>query len=234
MCTRMTQTTPAEELARQFGVGGAFELAPNYNLAPTDPVPIYRLGEVEPEIVVVRWGLVPFWSKDLSGGARMVNARVETVAQKPSFKESFEKRRCLVLADGFYEWKKEGDIKQPYYFKRLDGLPLAMAGLWARWRPKDAPDAVPIDSCTVITLEAKPPFSRIHTRMPAVLSQENQKRWLSSLDLASLEAIAREADEVVGPAFESFPVSTFMNNVRHEGPRCIEPLTVKPSQKTLF
>jgi len=162
MCTRMTLKTPAEALARQFGVDLSVPFAPNYNLAPTDPVAIYRLTAdslgarsrprtegarseppralalarapetLQPQLTVVRWGLVPFWSKDLSGGARMVNARVETVAQKPAFKESFERRRCLVLADGFYEWKKEGDLKQPYYFRRVDRTPFALAGLWAR------------------------------------------------------------------------------------------------------
>ena len=264
MCTRMTLKTPAEALARQFGVDLSVPFAPNYNLAPTDPVAIYRLTAdslgarsrprtegarseppralalarapetLQPQLTVVRWGLVPFWSKDLSGGARMVNARVETVAQKPAFKESFERRRCLVLADGFYEWKKEGDLKQPYYFRRVDRTPFALAGLWARWWPKDVEDVACVESCAVLTLEAEPPFSRIHTRMPAVLSSENHERWLTTSDPVLLEGIARGAKEVLGPSFESFPVSTYVNNVRSEGPRCIEPLVVPPPQGTLF
>ncbi|MGI8450600.1 MAG: SOS response-associated peptidase [Streptosporangiaceae bacterium] len=196
-------------------------------------------GAVEPgameqggvrELRVVRWGLVPFWAKDISIGSRLINARAETVATKPAFRRAFARRRCLLPADGFYEWAKPGDPKsgpkQPYYIRREDGGVLAFAGLYELWRDKDRPDDDPdswLWTATIITTRAEDEVGRIHDRMPMVIEPA---RWADWLDPAatSAEALHGLMTPAASVHLTTYPVSTEVNSVRHNGPGLIEPM----------
>jgi putative SOS response-associated peptidase YedK len=182
------------------------------------------------ELRVVRWGLVPFWAKDISIGSRLINARAETVASKPAFRHAFARHRCLLPADGFYEWEKSGDPKssrkQPYYIRREDGGVLAFAGLYELWRDKDRPDDDPdswLWTATIITTRAEDEVGRIHDRMPMVIEPA---RWADWLDPAATSADALHG--LMTPAasvhLTTYPVSTEVNSVRHNGPGLIEPM----------
>lgn len=226
MCGRYTLSTPADLLADLMQVQPASDLAPRYNIAPTQEAPIIRLGE-EPgaarELWYLRWGLVPFWAKDPSIGNRMINARAETVAEKPSYRASFRKRRCIVPADGFYEWQKTGgSTKQPYYFRLKDRLPFAMAGLWDRW---DKGDDQPLETFTILTTEPNELVAEAHHRMPVILGEKNLSRWLDpQADAQStLEKLSLPYPHT---AMEGFPVSTYVNNPANDSPRCVEPLGI--------
>ncbi len=240
MCGRFTIKTGLEDLLEAFPFleapsedDVAEVLAPRYNAAPTQPVPAAR-DSTGARIESLRWGLVPFFAKDLAIGSRMINARSETVAEKPSFREPFRRRRCLVLADGFYEWRKEpdGKTKTPIHLRLRGGRPFAFAGLWDRWRPKgpeadrDTPEVL---SCTILTTEPNELVSPIHDRMPVMLVDETSaRRWLDP------KAAPAELHELLGPvpadAMESWAVSTIVNSPRNETPRCIE----RGGQATLF
>ncbi|MGH3069435.1 MAG: SOS response-associated peptidase [Streptosporangiaceae bacterium] len=182
------------------------------------------------ELRVVRWGLVPFWAKDTSIGSRLINARAETVASKPAFRRAFARHRCLLPADGFYEWEKSGDPKlprkQPYYIHREDGGVLAFAGLYELWRAKDRPDDDPgawLWTATIITTRAQDEVGRIHDRMPMVIEPD---RWADWLDPAatSAEALHGLLTPAASAHLTSHPVSTEVNSVRHNGPGLIEPM----------
>jgi putative SOS response-associated peptidase YedK len=182
------------------------------------------------ELRVVRWGLVPFWAKDISIGSRLINARSETVASKPAFRRAFARHRCLLPADGFYEWEKSGDskkpTKQPYYIRREDGGVLAFAGLYELWRDKDRPDDDPdswLWTATIITTRAEDEVGRIHDRMPMVIEPA---RWADWLDPAatSAEALHGLMTPAASVHLTTYPVSTEVNSVRHNGPGLIEPM----------
>ena len=182
------------------------------------------------ELRVVRWGLVPFWAKDISIGSRLINARAETVASKPAFRRAFARHRCLLPADGFYEWEKSGDpkkpTKQPYYIRREDGGVLAFAGLYELWRDKDRPDDDPdswLWTATIITTRAEDEVGRIHDRMPMVIEPA---RWADWLDPAatSAEALHGLMTPAASVHLTTYPVSTEVNSVRHNGPGLIEPM----------
>ena len=163
MCGRYLITTPVEAIRQIFKVDQRPNLAARYNVAPTQSVPIIRRNEDGRELVMARWGLVPFWAKDLKIGARMINARAETVAEKPAFRDAFRRRRCLVIADGFYEWRKVDGGKQPYLIRLKGAAPFAFAGLWERWTDKESDER--IESCTIIVTEANALIAPIHDRM---------------------------------------------------------------------
>jgi putative SOS response-associated peptidase YedK len=172
MCGRYTLYTPTPEaLADQFGLAAVPPLAPRFNIAPTQAVPAVRACTDRPsrELVLLRWGLVPSWADDVSIGNRLLNARAETVASKPSFRTAFRRRRCLLPADGFYEWKAAGKKKQPYHFHLQDGQVFAFAGLWEEWQR----DGEAIFSCTILTTSANDLLVRYHDRMPVILP----RRW---------------------------------------------------------
>jgi len=156
VCGRFTLRTPAAALTERFSVDVPLELAPRYNVAPTQPVAAFRYDPAEHQrrFVQLRWGLVPSWAQDPSIGARMINARAETVHEKPAFRTAFRRRRCLVLADGYFEWQKTGRTKQPYYIHFADGRPFALAALWERWGAPESADAV--ESCAIITTRPTP------------------------------------------------------------------------------
>ena len=179
---------------------------------------------------MVRWGLVPFWAKDISIGSRLINARAETVATKPAFRRAFARHRCLLPADGFYEWEKSGDskkpAKQPYYIRREDGGVLAFAGLYELWRDKDRPDDDPdswLWTATIITTRAEDEVGRIHDRMPMVIEPARWADWLDPT-ATSAEALHGLMTPAASVHLTTYPVSTEVNSVRHNGPGLIEPM----------
>ena len=218
MCGRFLLHSPVDLLQRAFGFSELPNLQPRYNVAPTQAVPIIRRKEGSGrELTMVRWGLVPFWAKDLKIGSQLINARAETVTSKPAFRAAFAKRRCLVPADGFYEWqKREGSkLKQPMLIRRRDAAPFAFAGLWESWRGPDGE----VQTCTIVTTEANAVLSPIHNRMPVVLEPGAYDRWLDP-EQPSAELLLPCPDEWL----EAFPVSTQVNNVRNDAAELIEPL----------
>ena len=198
-------------------------LPPRYNVAPTQRVPIVRRAQdnVARELAQVRWGLIPLWAKDETIGAKMINARGEGIDAKPSFREAFKRgRRCLIPADGFYEWQKEGSAKQPWRITLADGGTLAFAGLWERW--EKAPDGVPVESCTIITTAANALVATLHDRMPVILPAAAYGPWLGEVSASSRELLA-----LLMPyppdAMRAYPVSTVVNSPKNDGPECVEP-----------
>jgi len=215
MCGRFAFYSPAEATAALFGVSDVPELKPRFNIAPTQSIAAIRLDSKESrEVALLRWGLVPFWAKDPSIGNRMINARAETVAEKPSFRAAYRKRRCLILADGFYEWRKEADGKTPYFISLASGEPFAFAGLWEDWRAKDSDES--LQSTAIITTAANDFMSQLHHRMPVVLQQDAADRWLGGD-----EQLLSDASES-SPAFRAWPVDRRVNNARNEGEDLVE------------
>lgn len=232
MCGRYSLTSPGELVAELFGLDDAPQLEPRYNVAPTQEAAVVRvLSPKDAEAVgrpkdagrrtlgLLHWGLIPYWADDPGIGNRMINARAESAADKPAFRKSYERRRCLVPVDGFYEWRKEEDGKQPYRIRRDDGAPFALAGLWDRWW--QAPGE-PVDSFTILTVRAAPGILRIHDRMPAVLPASAFGAWLDPAggDRHSLEDLLRPRDE----GLTADRVSKTVNNPRNDVPECVEPL----------
>ena len=219
MCGRFTLFESSAVLSTEFSVPITFKLTPRYNVAPSQPVLAVR---VSPETKKrdaswFRWGLVPRWAKDDSIGYGMINARAETVTEKPGFRDAFRHRRCLVPASGFYEWKKEARRKQPYYIRRKDGRPFAFAGLWERWKGKEE---APVESCTLVTTEANELVSSIHDRMPMILQPADYKLWLDP-EISGRGNILPLLRQYSSQEMEAFPVGTIVNNPKTEDPRCI-------------
>lgn len=225
MCGRFTQTDPARIVsefsitAERPKIGGG----PRYNVAPTQIVGVVRRLDRRKgrALDLLRWGLIPSWAKDPSVGSRMINARVETLAEKPAFREAFKLRRCLVVADGFYEWQAQGRAKQPFYIRRGDGALLAMAGLWERWA---SPDGEIIETFAVVTKPSVPPVAAIHDRMPAILPDVHHDAWLDP-DLQQAEALF-ELLAAPSPPLVTVPVSTLVNKPANDGPECIAPVPI--------
>lgn len=227
MCGRYTLTTPGEVIAEIFELPEAPEVTARYNVAPTQEVAAIRSDEEcgGRQLVHLRWGLVPHWADDPAIGNRMINARAESVADKPAFRTSFQKKRCLVLADGFYEWQKlAGGKKQPWYFRLASGAPFAFAGLWASWH-EQAPgsDRAPLETCTVLTTDANALVAKSHHRMPVILAPEDLDLWLDPRvrDRERLEAALGPFDP---DRMIAFPVSTRVNTPANDDPSVIEPL----------
>jgi len=233
MCGRYALYTPIEAVARLFGVDEVHvhDIAPRYNIAPTQEVPIVRRSPFPAadaaqaraapplELALARWGLVPFWAKDPAIGNRMINARGETVAAKPAFRAAFRKRRCLVPADGFFEWQKTGDGKQPWYIRDAGGEPMALAGLWELWDPPDGGE--PLASCTIITTGANELMRPLHERMPVVLDEAGREAWLDpAAESKQLEALLAPAPDGI---LEAWPVSRRVNSPFNEDPSLVEP-----------
>ncbi|MEW6300339.1 MAG: SOS response-associated peptidase [Thermodesulfobacteriota bacterium] len=219
MCGRFTLTTDLERLEERFGFrAAALAYAPRYNIAPSQPV-LAVIAAEERRAGFLRWGLIPSWAKDASMGDRLINARAETVAEKPSFRRALQKRRCLVLADGFYEWKKEGKRKTPMYITLKGREPFGFAGLWETWR---APSGENIHSCTIITTAPNRLLETIHNRMPVILPREQETLWLDRTveDPAVLTAVLAPypAEEM-----EAYAVSPVVNSPANDSPACIAP-----------
>lgn len=215
MCGRFAFYSPSEATAALFGVTTSTEVVPRYNIAPTQFVAAVRRGEQNtPELAMLRWGLVPFWAKDPSIGNRMINARSETVAEKPSFRSAYRKRRCLILADGFYEWRKAADGKTPYFISRADGSPFAFAGLWESWSSEDSDES--LESTAIITAAASDFMAQLHQRMPVVIHPDLADRWLDGDPELLTEVIENS------PEFRAWPVDRRVNNARNEGAELID------------
>jgi putative SOS response-associated peptidase YedK len=227
MCGRTSLTSSPDDIAEAFGLDEVPDLAPRYNIAPTQPIPIVVLTrDGGRELHEVRFGLVPFWDKDMSSSARHINARVETVLTKRPFAEPIRKRRCLVVADAFYEWKNEPGprgarkaVRQPYRIHFEDGAPFAFAGVYDRWRTKDGEV---IESCSIITGPSRGPVAELHDRMPLVVPKDGYAAWLEP---------ESDAEAMLAAMVESTPewrvdrASRYLNDPRHEGPACIDPKT---------
>jgi putative SOS response-associated peptidase YedK len=219
MCGRFTLRTPTQAIVEAFDLAGAPELPPRYNIAPTQPAAAIRLDPQQKnrQWSLLRWGLIPSWADDPAIGNRLINARAETVAIKPAFRHAFQKGRCLVIADGFYEWKKTGSTKQPFYVRLRDDGPFAFAGLSEHWQRGDQT----IDSCAIITTEPNELMAGIHDRMPVILSPENYSLWLDG-DFRGQAQLLEMLRPFPTEEMEAHPVSTLVNNPRNETAACIE------------
>jgi putative SOS response-associated peptidase YedK len=222
MCGRFVGCRQLDELKEFFPIDRAnCDVTANFNVAPTQEILAIYNHEGENWLDKFHWGLVPFWAKDPSIGSRMINARAETVAEKPSFKNAFKKRRCLIIADGFYEWKGPKGRKQPMLITLPDKKPFAFAGLWETWRKNDP--QTPYRSCTIITTEASPSIRDIHHRMPVILKPEVYRRWLDpeNEDITDLKRIIKteSLSELI-----SYPVSKQVNSTRNNDASIIEPI----------
>jgi putative SOS response-associated peptidase YedK len=211
MCGRFAFYSPREAVLAVFGVGLPFDLAPRYNVAPSQMVAAIRAAQNgQPQGVQLRWGLVPFWAKDAGIGNRMINARAETLAEKPAFRNAWKKRRCLILANGFYEWRGQGTGKTPFFISRPDEQPIALAGLWERWEKGDAP----LETCTIITTAANRTLRDLHDRMPVILPPDTMRAWLDPAQpLAMLHAMLQPAPDDL---LEIREVSRAVNNPSHD------------------
>lgn len=228
MCGRFARYSLSRKLERYFNLKIPFEITPNYNVAPTQEIPVIIRDEGGRQLKMRRWGLVPFWAKDISIGSRMINARVETITSKPAFKAAIKHRRCLIPADGFYEWKGRAGDKQPFYFCRPSEEPLAFAGLWEVWTDKDAPpEARPYKSCAIITTDASDSVRDVHDRMPLILKPEAYDEWL---DPENKEP--RKIEEILKRGcmqdLKRYPISRRVNNIGNNSKECIEPLPSPP------
>jgi putative SOS response-associated peptidase YedK len=221
MCGRFTLRTPAKDFARLFALDDVPELQPRYNIAPTQTVAAVRLSPEREnrELVMLRWGLVPFWADDPKTGYRMINARAETVGTKPAFRQAFVKRRCLIVADGFYEWQKRNGSKQPFLIHRQDDRPFAFAGLWERWDKGEEE----IESCTIIVTEANDLLEPIHDRMPVILDPDDYDLWLDP-EFGDRNKLGDMLRPHSGEGLEAYPVSTVINNPRNDTDKCVERL----------
>jgi putative SOS response-associated peptidase YedK len=229
MCGRYASSRGADDLVAHFGVQEPpeEELAPSYNVAPTDPVPVVLERSGTRLLKVVRWGLVPSWAKDAKGAARLINARSETLADKPAFRAAYARRRCLVPADGYYEWKRDGDRKQPYYLTARDGGPLAMAGLYEVWSPPgpEGEGRERLWTCTIITTSAPDELGEIHDRTPLLVPAGDWERWLDpELEDPGSGLLVPGVPGVL----DAWPVSPAVGNVRNDGPELVAPLTEPP------
>jgi len=219
MCGRYVVKSPSVKLKVKFHLDDVPLFEPRYNVAPTQLVPAVRQEDGKRRLAMLRWGLIPSWAKDAKIGYRLINARADTVATKPSFRSAFKRRRCLVPADGFYEWKRDDKVKQPFFIHRKDEEPFAFAGLWEGWEnPEDGKE---VQSCSLITTEANELMAPIHDRMPVILPASTYDRWLDADDpVNDLQSLLKPypADEMA-----AYSISTYVNNPRNQGAKCIEP-----------
>jgi putative SOS response-associated peptidase YedK len=230
MCGRFTlsQIQP-DLLAQAFNLDGVPDLKPRYNIAPTQIVPaiLRPTAEASRQWVPLKWGLVPSWSKDPTIGTRMINARAETILEKPSFRTPFQKQRCLIPADGFYEWQATDDGKQPYYIRKKDRSLFAFAGLWDYWEHNNEV----ISSCTIITTEPNQLIKPIHHRMAVMLQPDDYDLWLAS-DPGDLYPLIDLLKPFPDEEMEVYPVSTTVNNARHDATDCIEQVEIEIKPKS--
>jgi len=223
MCSRFTLSKKAAELESLFAVKMPHELLPRYNIAPSQPVIAVRMRPNAPqrEAVLLQWGLVPSWAKDPTMGSRLINARSETVAEKPAFRMAFRHRRCLIPSDGFYEWRGMPGKKQPYHIRMRDGALFAFAGLWEVWEGLEGY----LETCAILTTEANHVVRPLHNRMPVILPPADYALWLdtSMSDTKKLHALLHPypSEEMV-----AIPVSTRVNNPTNEGPALLEPIAL--------
>jgi putative SOS response-associated peptidase YedK len=220
MCGRFTLHTPPGVLQEHFGIDEVPAISASYNIAPSQDIAAVRVVAGRRGMALLRWGLVPSWAKDTRIGYRMINARAETVADKPAWRVAFRQRRCLIPADGFYEWRRTGEGKQPYHIRMQDRSVFAFAGLWERWQGAD--DAV-IESCSIIVTAANETIQPVHDRMPVIVAPQDYTQWLDPdvRDTGKIKSCLRAwpAEEM-----EAYPVSTRVNRPVNNDAHCIDPL----------
>lgn len=216
MCGRYALTSPPAVIAERFQLLWTPEIAPHYNIAPSQMIPVVRDTGRGRELVLLKWGLIPRWAKDEQIGAKLINARGETVAEKPAFRDAYRRRRCLVPADAFYEWKAVAGRKQPYCIRLRDETLFAVAGLWEHWV---APDGHVVESCTIVTVDANALVGELHNRMPLILVPAGYDAWLGAgtTDAALPYAVAAED-------MKAYPVSALVSNARNDDPACLNPI----------
>ena len=226
MCGRFTLSVEPAAIADHFGLDEAPELRARFNVAPGQSIATIFLSGEDHRTVLSwrRWGLVPSWAKDQKIGSRLINARAETVSEKPSFRTALRRRRCLVPADGFYEWAGTKGSKQPYFIG-LDGrAPFAFAGLWERWTD---PEGEALESCTLLTTEATEHLSGLHGRMPVIVDPNDYGLWMDP-DVQEPDLVSPVIDRNLGGTLNFYPVSAHVNDVRHDDPRCLEAIAGQP------
>ena len=217
MCGRFTLRTTAGEVAEVFGLLDAFDLSARYNVAPSQSVLAIRLNaDHKREPAFLKWGLIPSWAKKPSIGYKMINARSETVAEKPAFRSAFKRSRCLIVADGFYEWKKVGQAKQPFYIRLKHDRPFAFAGLAEHWQHDDKT----IDSCTIITTGPNELMAGIHDRMPVILAPHDYNLWLDA-EFKGQEKLQSLLRSYPADQMTAYAVSTIVNNPRNDMAECV-------------
>lgn len=217
MCGRYTDTRRDKQFLVRMGVQAGLEFTPRYNIAPTqDAWIVTQREDGTRESKRARFGLIPFWAKDEKIASSLINARFETVASKPAFRSAYKKRRCLVLADGFYEWQKRPDGKQPFYIRMREGKQFAFGGLWEHWREGEKN----VESFCIITVEPNELCAKVHDRMPLILREEDFASWLDTK--TTMEQLASLLKPYCAAEMETFPVSKLVNNARNESERCVE------------
>jgi putative SOS response-associated peptidase YedK len=219
MCGRFVITSAPEALRKLLGYKEQPNFPPRYNIAPTQPIPVVRLDRGERHFALMRWGLIPSWVKDPKQFALLINARLEGVAEKPSFRAAMKRRRCLIPADGFYEWQKRGKTKQPYFIRARNREPFAFAGLWETWTDRDGGE---IETAAIVTCAANKTLTPVHDRMPVIVPPDKFDAWLDSDKID-----AKQAAALAGPApddfFEAYEISTRVNSVKNDSAENLDP-----------
>lgn len=233
MCGRYRLSRRKQIIEEHFdAVSGEEDWTPRYNIAPTQPVPVIRQNPREPrrELSLLRWGLIPSWSRDALAAARMINARSETAATLPAFRDAFQFRRCLIPADGFYEWQKAGKLRQPYCFEVREGELFTFAGIWEKWKDQAGTS---LESCSILTTTPNAVTASVHDRMPVVLDPDAYDLWLDPgiRDVAAVSSLLRPFDARL---MRSYPVSTRINRVANDDEECSAPAQPAASQSSLF
>jgi len=218
MCGRFTLRAPKERIKREFQLQEEPLVEARFNIAPTQNIIAVRQSADGREAAEFKWGLIPSWAKDASMGARLINARSETVTEKPSFREAFKRRRCIIPADGIYEWQRAGGRKQPFFFHMRDDRVFGFAGLWDKWREEEGEV---IESCTILTTEANDVFRPVHDRMPVILPPETYDEWLSD-DPRGVEALKELLRPYPSSEIVAYPVSPQVNGPQSQGPDLIK------------
>jgi putative SOS response-associated peptidase YedK len=222
MCGRFAQRSDPRRIANEFKVADMPQVEARYNIAPTQDILSIRRAEDNREAVFLKWGLVPSWAKDVSIGAKLINARSETVTEKPSFREAFKKRRCIIPADGFYEWQRTEGKKQPFFFQMKDESPFVFAGLWERWQ---GVGGEAIESCTILTTEANDVLRPVHDRMPVIQHSDDYELWLDE-DVRKRELLKDLMQPYPAEEMMSYPVSMAINSPHNQGATLIERMAV--------
>lgn len=213
MCGRYTLRTPKDRIKREFQLQEEPSVEARFNIAPTQNILAVRQGADGREATELKWGLIPSWAKDAAMGARLINARSETVTEKPSFREAFKRRRCIIPADGIYEWRRDEGRKQPFFFRMRDDRVFGFAGLWDRWRDEEGEI---IESCTILTTEANEVFRTVHDRMPVILHPDAYDEWLGD-DVRGVEALKELLHPYPSSEMVAYPVSTRVNSPQTQG-----------------
>ncbi|MGA8437734.1 MAG: SOS response-associated peptidase [Candidatus Sulfotelmatobacter sp.] len=232
MCGRYRLSRRKQLVEEYFDSGGEDDWTPRYNVAPTQPVPIIRQNPKEPrrELSLVRWGLIPWWAKDPSGAAKMINARSETAASNPAFRDALKLRRCLIPADGFYEWKPDGKARQPYCFEVNEGKLFAFAGIWETWKDLDRKA---LETCSILTTTPNAVTSAVHDRMPVVLDPDCYDLWLDP-GMHDVRIVSEMLKPFDARLMRSYPVSSRVNHVANDDEACSTPVQLTKAQAGLF